>query len=220
MKGLFIKDWKLLTRQKSMLFIVLAIILFFPMLEMDSGFIVSYTMVILLFMTVSTISYDDFDNGMAFLFTLPIDRKTYVREKYALGLIVAVGSWIFAVAVNVVYMVVMANESASAITEVVLVDLLIFPVALIMWEVILPLQLKFGAEKARIVLFIVAGVIAVLGVISSKIAEGREGQMNNLVKTLEQIGPMGVGIALFTIAMIGLLISYMSSVRIVGKKEY
>jgi hypothetical protein len=96
---------------------------------------------------------------------------------------------------------------------------MIFPVALIMREVILPLQLKFGAEKARIVLFIVAGVIAALGVISSKIAEGREGQMNNLVKTLEQIGPMGVGIALFAVAIAGLLISYVSSVKIVEKKE-
>lgn len=220
MKGLMIKDWKLLTRQKSMLFIVFAIILFFPMLEMDSGFIVSYTMVILLFMTVSTISYDDFDNGMAFLFTLPVDRKTYVREKYALGLMVAVASWLFAVTINVAYMIVMANENGKMISEAVLADLMIFPVALIMWEVILPFQLKFGAEKARIVLFIVAGAIAALGVVSSKIAEGREGQMNNLVKTLEQIGPTGVGIVLFALAIIGLLISYMSSVRIVEKKEY
>ena len=220
MKGLLIKDWKLLTRQKSTLFIVLAIILFFPMLEMDAGFIVSYTMIILMFMTVSTITYDDFDNGMAFLFTLPVDRKTYVREKYVLGLMVAVAGWSFAVVINVAYMALMTNESANVIRETVLTNLMIFPVALIMWEVILPLQLKFGAEKARVVLFIVAGVIAVLGVGCSKIAEGREGQMNNLVKTLEQIGPMGVGIALFAVAITGLLISYVSSVRIVEKKEY
>lgn len=220
MKGLLIKDWKLLTRQKSTLFIVLAIILFFPMLEMDVAFIVSYTMIILMFMTVSTITYDDFDNGMAFLFTLPVDRKTYVREKYVLGLMVAVAGWSFAVVINVAYMALMASESANVISEMVLTNLMIFPVALIMWEVILPLQLKFGAEKARVVLFIVAGVIAALGVACSKIAEGREGQMNNLVKTLEQIGPMGVGIALFAVAITGLLISYVSSVRIVEKKEY
>jgi hypothetical protein len=220
MKGLLIKDWKLLTRQKSTLFIVLAIILFFPMLEMDVAFIVSYTMIILMFMTVSTITYDDFDNGMAFLFTLPVDRKTYVREKYVLGLMVAVAGWSFAVVINVAYMALMASESANVISEMVLTNLMIFPLALIMWEVILPLQLKFGAEKARVVLFIVAGVIAALGVACSKIAEGREGQMNNLVKTLEQIGPMGVGIALFAVAITGLLISYVSSVRIVEKKEY
>lgn len=220
MKGLLIKDWKLLTRQKSTLLIVLGMIFFFPMLGMEPGFTVSYSMIILLFLTVSTISYDDFDNGTAFLLTLPVDRKTYAREKYALGLMIAVASWLFAVLINVIYMVLLTKESASVISETVPAALMIFPIALIMWEVILPLQLKFGAEKARVVLFIVAGAIAAMGVVASKLAEGREGQMNNLVKTLEQIGPMGVGIALFTVAIAGLLISYVSSVKIVEKKEY
>ena len=126
MKGLLIKDWKLMTRQKTTLLMVLVIIAMFPALDMDPGFIVTYTMMILLFMTVSTISYDDFDNGMAFLFTLPIDRKTYVREKYALGLMTAAASWIFAVAINVVYMIFMAHESTNVISETVLANLLIF----------------------------------------------------------------------------------------------
>ncbi|MBQ8198504.1 MAG: ABC-2 transporter permease [Lachnospiraceae bacterium] len=224
MKGLLIKDFKLLTRNKSTLLIVLAIILFFPMLEMDPGFIVSYTMIILLFLTVSTISYDDFDNGMAFLFTLPIDRKTYVREKYVLGLVVAVASWILAVFINVAYMSLLANESAETIGRVLLSVLMIFPAMLLMWEVILPLQLKFGAEKARVVLFIVAGVSAAIGVITTKIAAANEEQANKVVNAvagkLVQLTPMQVGIALFAVAVAGLLISYASSVRIVEKKEY
>lgn len=224
MKGLLIKDFKLLTRQKSMLFIVFAIILFFPMLGMDSVFIVSYTMIILLFLTVSTISYDDFDNGMAFLFTLPVERKTYVREKYALGLMAAVGGWLFAVLVSVAYMTVLANESTNTISETVLTNLLICPVALIMWEIILPLQLKFGAEKARVVLFIVAGVIAALGAVSSKIAAANQEQanimVNSLAEKLVKMSPVQIGIILFALAIAGLLISYVSSVRIVEKKEY
>ncbi len=220
MKGLLIKDWKLLTRQKSTLLIVLGMIFFFPMLGMEPGFTVSYSMIILLFLTVSTISYDDFDNGTAFLLTLPVNRKTYVDEKYVLGIITAIGSWGMSVIINVVYMLLMANESIGAVKEVFLSVLLIFPVTLIMWEAILPMQLKFGAEKARIVSFIVAGVIAAVGVIASKIAEGKEGQINRLMKMLEEIGPMWVGIVLFAVAFAGLLISYVSSVKIVEKKEY
>ena len=224
MKGLLIKDFKLLTRNKSTLLIVLAIILFFPMLEMDPGFIVSYTMMILLFLTVSTISYDDFDNGMAFLFTLPIDRKTYVREKYVLGLVVAVASWILATFINVAYMSLLANESAETIGRVLLSVLVIFPAMLLMWEVILPLQLKFGAEKARVVLFIVVGATLAISAIGTKIAAANEEQANKVVNTvagkLVQLTPMQVGIALFAVAVAGLLISYASSVRIVEKKEY
>lgn len=217
MKGLLIKDWKLLTRQKSTLFIVLAIILFFPFLDMDPGFVVSYTMIILMFMTVSTVTYDDFDNGMSFLLVLPIDRKTYVRGKYVLGLAVAVAGWLLAALINVGYMALFANESAGTIGRVLLSMLMIFPVALLMWEVILPLQLKFGAEKARVVLFIVAGVIAAVGVVCSKVAEGKASQIGEL---LRNVGPMQAGIILFVLAVAGLLISYASSVRIVEKKEY
>lgn len=36
---------------------------------------------------VGTLSYDETDNGLAFLMTLPVDRKTYVREKYLFILI-------------------------------------------------------------------------------------------------------------------------------------
>ena len=34
---------------------------------------------------ITTISYDEFDNGLAFLMTLPVTRKQYVAEKYLLG---------------------------------------------------------------------------------------------------------------------------------------
>ena len=34
---------------------------------------------------MSSISYDEFDNGNAFLFSLPITRKDYVLEKYIFG---------------------------------------------------------------------------------------------------------------------------------------
>ncbi len=43
--------------------------------------------------TLSTISYDEFDNGNAFLFSLPITRAGYVVEKYCFALILALSAW-------------------------------------------------------------------------------------------------------------------------------
>ncbi len=220
MKGLLIKDLKLMTRQKSMLFMVLAIIVFFPALEMDPGFIVTYAMILLLFMTVSTVSYDDFDNGMPFLFTLPVDRKTYVLEKYVLGLSAAVIAWIGSVLINVAYIFILGENAGGSIKDILVSAALIFPVALIMWEVLLPMQLKFGAEKARIVIFVVAGVIAAMGVIVSKIAEGSSEKLNELMEMVNKLGPWQIGIAFFAVTIIGLLISCACSVRIMEKKEY
>ena len=218
MKGLLIKDWKLLTRQKTTLLIMLLLLFLFPVLEMDVGFVVSYTMIIILFQTVSTVSYDDFDNGMAFLFALPIGRKTYVREKYVLGLMAAVFGWILSVVINVVFMLVMSNEDAGTIGRVVLSLVLIFPVMLLMWEILLPMQLKFGAEKARVVMFIVVGVGAAAMVIGEKVITAQ--QAEKLSYMMAGVTPSQAAIALFALALAGLLIYYTSSVRIMEKKEY
>ncbi len=209
-----------MTRQKSMLFMVLAIIVFFPALEMDPGFIVTYAMILLLFMTVSTVSYDDFDNGMPFLFTLPVDRKTYVLEKYVLGLSAAVIAWLGSVLINVAYIFILGENAGGSIKDILVSAALIFPVALIMWEVLLPMQLKFGAEKARIVIFVVGGVIAAMGVIVSKIAEGSSEKLNELMEMVNKLGPWQIGIAFLAVTIIGLLISCACSVRIMEKKEY
>lgn len=220
MKGLLTKDFKLMTRQKTTLLMVLVIIAMFPALDMDPGFIVTYTMMILLFMSVSTISYDDFDNGMAFLFTLPVDRKTYVREKYALGLLTAVSGWLLAALVNAAYIFILSEKAGGTIADILFSGVVIFPVALIMWEVLLPLQLKFGSEKAKLVIFIVAGIAAAIGVIASKMVEKNPEQVNNLLEKVKEIGPSAVGIVFFAVAIIGLLISYACSVKIMEKKEY
>lgn len=220
MKGLLIKDFKLMTRQKTTLLMVLLLIVLFPAFEMNQGFIVSYTIMILLFLTVSTISYDDFDNGMAFLFTLPADRKTYVREKYVLGLLTAVAGWLLAVLVNVAYIAALGEKASGTISELLFLSFTIAPAALMMWEVLLPLQLKFGSEKARLVVFVVAGVVAVIGVLASKIVEKNPEQIGNLLEKAEEIDPSVPGIVFFAAAIIGLLISYACSVKIMEKKEY
>lgn len=45
---------------------------------------------------VGTLSYDETDNRLAFLMTLPGDRKTYVREKYLFILIYTAAAWCIA----------------------------------------------------------------------------------------------------------------------------
>ena len=59
------------------------------------------TFVISLF-TLSTISYDEFDNGNAFLFTLPITRTNYVVEKYCLSLLLGCSTWIVATVLTMI----------------------------------------------------------------------------------------------------------------------
>ena len=87
MKGLFVKDLKLMMLQKNFLLLILAIVIGMMIFTDDVIFPLGFLSFIVSLFTVSTISYDDFDNGNAFLFTLPITRNHYVSEKYFLGLL-------------------------------------------------------------------------------------------------------------------------------------
>ena len=83
MKGLLIKDIHLMKNQGKVLIImcVLMAIMFGTMNGNIYGAAAYVTFILTLF-TVSTISYDEYDNGYLFLFTLPITRKQYINEKY------------------------------------------------------------------------------------------------------------------------------------------
>ena len=82
MKGLLIKDIKLTLMQKSYFGIVFVIMLASFIFSNDASLGLGFMPLIMTLFTLSTISYDEFDNGNSFLFTLPIQRKEYVVEKH------------------------------------------------------------------------------------------------------------------------------------------
>ena len=91
MAGLIEKDMRLLWCNKlsAIAFVVFAVILEVSV----KGAILGYLPFVMCLLMMNTIAYDEMDNGYQFLLTFPIDRKTYVREKYVLTLGMGVLSW-------------------------------------------------------------------------------------------------------------------------------
>ena len=87
MKGLLIKDYKLMLGQKSFLGMAALMAVLYLIIYKDPIVAVVFITVMCTMFTVSTLSYDEYENGMAYLFTLPISRNTYVLEKYAFALV-------------------------------------------------------------------------------------------------------------------------------------
>ncbi len=83
--------------QKNFMFLILMIVIGMLMFGDDIIFPLGFLCFVASLFTISTISYDDYDNGNAFLFTLPITRKSYVIEKYFLGIIFSCITWLVAV---------------------------------------------------------------------------------------------------------------------------
>ena len=94
MKGLLIKDLRLMKNMGNSLAIILLVAVGMSFYSSDMSFIVIYLAIIGTSFTSSTISYDEFDNGNAFLFSLPVSRKDYVLEKYLFAILMCGGGWL------------------------------------------------------------------------------------------------------------------------------
>lgn len=168
MKGLLVKDFKLMMLQKNFLLLILAIVIGMMIFTDDVVFPLGFLSFVALLFTVSTISYDDFDNGNAFLFTLPITRNNYVIEKYFLGLLVGGIAWILATVLGIVATVL---KDTLPVAELVQSALIILPILIVVQAIMLPFQLKFGGDKGRIAMIGAFGVLAVISIVIVKGAE-------------------------------------------------
>ena len=105
MKGLLIKDWKLLRNQGgyfSTVFLIVILIMSIGSVS-TTGFMISYMTFLFSVFVLSTLSYDSHDNGMAFLMSLPVERKTYVKEKYLFAIFLSSGSWIISILLRMMF---------------------------------------------------------------------------------------------------------------------
>jgi len=82
--------------QRKRFFILLLIVAFAWGFGMEGGaeLMMGYLVLIMALFCISSISYDEYDNCYAFLLTLPIDKKVYVREKYLFGFVLSVIGWL------------------------------------------------------------------------------------------------------------------------------
>lgn len=216
MLGLIEKDLRLTLTRKQTLIIFLAIALFMG-ISMDGTFVIGYFTMLATIMSVGTISYDEFDNGFAFLMTLPFERKTYVREKYLLSLLFVAAAWSIGTILYCIGSVVRHNTAALA-DELPVMPVLI-PLFYLAAAIMIPLQLKYGAEKSRLALAVIFGVIAALIYGSNKLFSGTN-IFARMAMALENVSPV---LALVTLSVVCIIVSYifyLLSVRIMEKKEF
>lgn len=214
MKGLFVKDFELMKEQKNAYLLIIAIALIMTVWSKENYFAIGFLGLIGSLFTLSSISYDEFDNGNAFLFTLPITRKGYVYEKYLFGL--AIGICFIIVGVMISLIAVVINH--AAMTEIFGQALPMLSMIIIALALMLPIQLKFGGEKGRIILIGIIGVIFFLGMLIKDNL-----QALNLTEIIQKLSEMSdVTLFLFSllVAIVALMISLYSSVLIMEKKEF
>ena len=214
MKGLFVKDIELMKQQKQffILVVVMGVIL---NLAGSGSFATGYFTFVTAIFAITTISYDEFDNGLAFLMTLPVTRKQYVAEKYLLGAGLTAAAWGIEAITGVICKGV--AELQGCLSEKIIGTLIYIPLALLVLAVSLPLVIHFGAEKGRYIAMvmwvIIIAVVYILIKTMGLSADAVDAWLNGL-----NWGMVLAGAVLFTV------IVYMGSfgigVRLMEKKEF
>lgn len=218
MKGLLVKDFRLMKGQKNFLVLLFIMIAFVFISGMDASFFMGYLPFLLMIAAMSTITYDEFDNGMAFLMVLPISRKLYVQEKYLFG---GVLGFTGLASAFVLFLISEINKGSSmTFTQYVLLFLCFLAFVILFLCLMIPIQLKFGSEKGRIVLFIIFfGIIGMVYLVS-KITDKIPAQVIEVFRGIPKL-PFGILAALAVgIYILALFISLKISLGIMEKKEW
>lgn len=217
MKGLLIKDFKLIKNQKNSLLIVAAVAAVMTAYMENSSFLITYLAFVGSQFARNTISYDDFDNGNAFLFSLPVTREGYAAEKYIFGLMIGGGGWLFGTAAA---LIAGAVKNTGSPTDTFITALILFPILLVFVSISIPFHLKYGAEKGSIVMVVTGGILAAAFVLAAKLTEAANINLSALADKLPAIGMKAAILAAFLTGAVILLISLRISISIMKKKEF
>lgn len=224
MKGLLIKDFKLMRAQRLFYLLICAVMIGMTILYEEPLFPVGFLTFVGALFSLSSISYDEFDNGNAFLFSLPITRKGYVLEKYGFGLILGAGS--LALALGIVFLTGMAREGMDVdgamehAMDTIRMGIVLLPCIVLLLSVLLPIQLKFGGEKGQIAIIGVVGALTVAGVLTAK---GAEALGIDLTAVAARLFSAGMGMVLaagMLLSLAAMLLSLAVSMAVVEKKEF
>ncbi len=222
MKGLLIKDIRLMKSQGVLLLAILilaALFLGVVSSDVEPFFVVAYITIFLSIFVASTISYDEYDNGYLFLMTLPTTRKKYINEKYIFGILISIFAWCVGMAAGTALMI--AQGAKTGAGEWIGANLIYICIAWVFMSIMMPLRFKFDSEKARYANIIMFALIAAVAYGISRLSQyAPENILRNVSGFFNSLGNNGILALCAVAAAAALLISYICSQRIMAKKEF
>lgn len=217
MKALFIQDFRYMLTQKSFLVLIALVGIVLALTQNDNYiFVIGYLGFMGMITGMMSVTMDDQSNGLTFLFSLPIDRRVYVREKYIFIVLMGVSFSIFATALCLLFRV-FADYKAPT-DEILSTAVGTLAVMLLFICFMLPLQLKFGAERARLASFIAIGLFFAAVIVAGLVVNFADAlPFIQAFLSMSPVALTGIGAAFLIVC---LRISYGVSLRIILHREF
>lgn len=217
MKALFIQDFRYMLTQKSFLVLIALVGIVLALTQNDNYiFVIGYLGFMGMITGMMSVTMDDQSNGLTFLFSLPIDRRVYVREKYVF--IVLMGVLFGSVATALCLLFRVFADYKAPLDEILATAFGTFFVMLLFVAIMLPLQLKFGAERARLASFIAIGFFFAAVLIAGLVVNFADAlPFIQAFLSMSPVALAGIGAAFLIVC---LRISYGASLRVILRREF
>ncbi len=216
MIGLLKKDLFLLKVQRNFLLLIIAVT-FFISYNADNSFAVVYLTFLSSFQLLNCFAYDDNGGCTSFLLTLPVSRSGYVREKYVFGLLLTSSGWIIGELIDMGMALVRGGMPQLDEIGLNLACLMGFWIFIF---VTIPVVMRYGVERGRIVIFFIFAVFAGVLFFGEKVLE----QINvSGAEALAQLLAGRQSLLLICVAvgtLFALAVSYGISIQIMRRKEF
>ena len=208
MKSLILKD---LTAFQSYVKTLVLFVLFFTIITFsmdDASFLSGMIILWMAMLPISSFSYDQHAKWDLFAQTLPVTRKQIVQAKYVLGLLFVGFATVLAIILNSI----VSSVKSLPIEWNVLIEsnLLIGLVAIVFLSILFPLIYKYGVEKSRMLIIVVVAIPTIIFVYFS----------NNNLQLLNNITPQTLLASGGVFAIIAMVISYFTSLKLYTAKDF
>ena len=195
------------------------------------SFGMSYIIMLFGMLALSTLSYDEENDGMAYLMTLPVSRYQYVLSKYLfLLLFLAVGA-VASLATFLVSAVIKGAAAHTGSLEVLrrigflqkeewLACLIVLLTMFLMNMVLLPLRYKFGAAMQQIMILIVVAAVIGFSMALDKLTKTLGIDPDQWLAGLNGLGTAALLLIAAGLCVVGFLVSLGISAHVIARKEF
>ena len=215
MEGLLEKDIRLLLRSRQTVVLVLALALLIGFAQ-DGTFIIGYFPLMIAIFLTRTISYDEMENGYQFMLTLPIDVKMYVKEKYIFCMGGTLLAWLAAVALYFVSKAV--HGDAISFWKDLPMTFPFLPIVLLTLALMIPIQIKFGVERSRLVMLGCVGALVAIIFMLTNVIEADT--VKEIAAQLDRINESVLKVGGVILTLVLVIVSCRISYGIMRKKEF
>ena len=216
MTGLIMKD--ILVMRKTLTSYLFIMVLYAVMALLDIfnfGFLITFVQVMLMVLPITAFAYDEQAKWDRYAMSLPLGRSKVVGARYLFVLVLALCTFSLALfGIAIIYLL-----QQEDLVEMLLTLMVSASIGLLVPAIILPLNYKLGAERARPYLYTVIFIPVIVVVLLSKL-DLLDLSALNAVEALSPAFIIGGAALLPLVGLAALVISYLISCRVAAGKEY